>query len=444
MTIGPRARKALRILGYVLAGLVTFVYSVHLAFPYDRLKDRAVEGLKSKYDVTVGKVERGWLPGDFSLVKVKLITRPTKPTEAPKIISVDRIDIDVGVLSMITGSVDVDVDAKLGAGHITGSLNVSKGRIRAQVSSKNLPLSDVPGLASVIGMPMAGGGNVKLSLDLPNNDWRKANARLSIDCPRCTVGGEGAFFKPRNASQKTASFVDKGVAVPTLTIDNLSAEWLIAGGKITTPKFLFSSPHIALALDFEAKVGATLTASTVTNGCIRYRGTDALKALDEKFYNALELTGGPVGPDDQRHLKLVGTLGTFKATAKVCGVDATGGGDTAGGGDRVRPDLSAVPGGDGKDPPTATGTIEPAGKAPPDAHPAPPDAMPTPKIDDVRIGTPDGRETKPTETGTEPAPGDLRLEKTESVEPVEPPPPLPPGEGEPQAPPAEGEPQPQQ
>jgi type II secretion system protein N len=422
VTIGPRARKALRILGYIVAALVTFVYSVHLAFPYDRLKDRAIEGLKSRYDVTVGSVERGWLPGDFSLVKVKLITRPTKPTEAPKIISIDRIDIDVGVMSMITGSVDVDIDAKLGAGHIAASINLAKGRLRATVSSKNLPLSDVPGLASVIGMPMAGGGNVNLSLDLPNNDWRKATARLKIDCPHCTVGGEGAFFKPRNANQRTASFVDKGVAVPTLTIDSLSAEWLIQGGKITTPKFILSSPHIGLQLDFEAKVGATLTSSTVTNGCMRYRGTDALKALDEKFYNALELTGGPVGPDDQRHLKLVGTLGTFKAVAKICGPDAGGTDDVTGGG-RVRPDLSAVPvdgkGGDTTGAAT-TGTIEPTGKTPPDAQPAPPDALPTPKIDDVRI-----EPTDPAETGTEVVPG------RNGKEPPEPPPPLPAGEGEP-------------
>lgn len=438
MNVGPRARKALRILGYVVAALVTFVYSVHLAFPYNRLADRAKDALKSRYDVTIKRVERGWLPGDFSLVGVKLITRPTKPTEAPKIISIDRIDIDVGVLSMISGSVDVDLDAKLGAGHIAGTVNLSKGRLRASVSSKNLPLSDVPGLASIIGMPMAGGGNVKLNLDLPGNDWRKATARFAIDCPHCTVGGEGAYFKPRNANSRNAAFVDKGVAVPTLAIDSLSAEWRIEGGKITTPKFMFTSPHLSMALDFEAKIGATLSASTVTNGCIRYRGTDALKALDEKFYNALELTGGPVGPDDQRHLKLVGTLGTFRAVAKICGVDQgtgdTGGDPTSGAGDgggRVRPDLGAVPA-EGTLP-TVTGTVDT--KGPPDAQPAPPDAQPTPQKDDVRMGPPTGENgaplgaakideaTNPTPPPTEQPPPPIEGEIEPAPAPEGPPPP---------------------
>ncbi len=390
MNIGPRSRKALKIAGYVLAALVTFVYGVHLAFPYDRLAEKAKEALKSKYDVDVKSVERGWLPGDFSLVKVQLITRPTKPNEAPKIIMIDRIDIDVGVLSMLTGEVDVDLDAKLGRGHIAGTVTVAKGRLKANVSSTNLPLSDVPGLSGVIGMPMGGNGNVRLALDLPNNDWRKANAKLGIDCPHCTIGGEGAYFKPRNANAKTAAYVDKGVEVPMMNIDSLSAEWTVQGGKIKTPKFVFTSPHLTVALDFEATVGATIGASTITNGCIRYRGSDALKELSEKFYNALELTGGPVGPDDQRHLKLVGSLGQFRAVAKICGLDAAGGdgsgGDVAGG-TRARPDLGNVT----TDKEATGGGPVVLPQAPPDAQPAaatgaPPDAQPTPKVDDVKPG----------------------------------------------------------
>lgn len=388
--IGPRGQKALKIAGYVLAGLISFVYALHLTFPYHRLKDKGVEWLSKSYDVQVGGVERGWMPGDFSLTKVQLRTRPSKPGEVPKLILIDRLDIDVAVLSVVFGSVDVELDAKIGPGRITGELELDKSSVQASLHSRNLPLSDVPGLDSIIGMPMGGRGNVNARIHLPGNDWRRASARLTIDCPMCTVGGEGAFFKPRNTTSRTAAFAGEGVAVPELTITSLRADWSIEKGKIKTNKFEFLSPHLAVQLDFEADVAKSITDSKIDSGCLRYRGTDELKKLDEKFYNALELTGGPLGGDDLRHLKLVGTLGKFKALGKECGAGAGEGEDAVGadtGRPRPRPNLDAVPEpGTGAEPAATTGTLDVQPAAGSDAAPAgaPGDAMPTPKVDDVR------------------------------------------------------------
>jgi type II secretion system protein N len=399
--VGPRARKVLKYVGYVVLGLVTFVYALHLTFPYDRLKDKGIESLSNKYDVSVGSVERGWLPGQFSLVKVILRTRPTKPGEIAKIIAIDRLDLDVSVLSILGGKVDVDVDARLGPGSIRGNVQVSKSRLVVAMASKNLSLSDVPGLAGIIGMPMGGRGNVTANIDLPGGDWRKATAKLSIECPSGTVGGEGAFFKPKNTTARTEGFVGKGVPVPLIAITNLSAQWTIAKGKIKTDKFSFLSPHIKLELDFEATVEKELTKSKVDSACLRYRGTDELKTLDIKFYDALELSGGPLKDDDLRHLKLIGTLGSFRAQAKPCdgtpGAEGTGN-DVAGDGrSRTRPNLSNVPAADTASGETGTaaagGDGEPA-KGSIDAAPGPattPDddqpPMPTGR-NDIKVAPP--------------------------------------------------------
>jgi len=388
--IGPRARKALKIAGYVLAGLIAFVYAFHLTFPYDRLKDKGVEALSSSYDVSVGGVERGWLPGDFSLTRVQLRTRPEKAGDVPKVIFIDRLDVDIGVLSVITGGVDVEIDAEMGPGRISGEITLAKGRLHADLSSRNLPLSDVPGLAGIIGMPMGGRGNVTARLDLPKNDWSLATGRLAITCPGCTIGGEGAFFKPRTTT-RTGAFVGEGVEVPLIAITNLEADWSISGGKIVTNKFVFDSPHLAVELDFEATMEKELKNARVGNACLRYRGSDELKKLDDgKFYNALELTGGPLGGDGMRHLKLVGTLGKFKALGKECGggdggePDPVSGDprDRGGDRDRARPNLNAIPEPTADEEPAATGTL--------DSKPAeaPADAAPTPKIDDVKAAEP--------------------------------------------------------
>jgi type II secretion system protein N len=394
---GPRTRKVLKIVGYVFLGLFSFVYALHLTFPYSRLKDKGVEALASKYDVTVQDVERGWLPGDFSLVNVKLATRPSKPGEVAKIIKIDRLDVDIGILSALGGGVDVDIDAKIGPGSLGGTISIEKGRVVLDLASHNLPLSDVPGLDSVLGMPASGPGHVVAKLDLPNNDWRKATGRIAVDCSGCTFGGPGAFFKPKNATSRTAAWAGEGVPVPRLMVSKLAAEWTIGKGKISTKKWTFDSPHLQAQLEWEATLEKDIKNARIDNACLRYRGTDALKQLDEKFYNALELTGGPLGPDDLRHLKLVGTLGNFKALGKECG-GGGGGEDTVGGGDGGprRPNLDAVP--TGGAPPegepagaTTMGTIEAKPAAPMDAMPTGPEGVtPTPKIDDVRPGPPEG------------------------------------------------------
>jgi type II secretion system protein N len=420
--LGPRARKVLKVLGYVFAGLFAFVYAFHLTFPYDRLKDKGVEALSSKWDVSVGGVERGWLPGDFSLTRVQLRTRPEKPGEVPKTIFIDRIDVDIALLSAIGGSVDVEIDAAMGPGRIAGTVTLGKGSLKADLSSRNLPLSDVPGLASIIGMPMGGRGNVTARLDLPRSDWTRANARISIRCPGCTIGGEGAFFKPRTTT-RTGAFVGEGVPVPLIAITNLEADWSIAGGKIKTDKFVFTSPHIAVELEFSANVEKELKNARVENACLRYRGSDELKKLDEKFYNALELSGGPLGADDMRHLKLVGTLGSFKALGKECGGPADSQPDTVSGEPRGRrtPSLGDIPE-PASEEPAATGSFD-VKPAEPSAAPA--DAMPTPKIDDVKPAPPEAGEgnggAPPTGDGQAPPEGTPTLRGDGTQPPGDPP-----------------------
>ena len=58
--VGPRAKKVLKIAGYVVLALVTFVFALQLSFPYNRIKERLVDQLSEKYDVSIGDVER-WL-----------------------------------------------------------------------------------------------------------------------------------------------------------------------------------------------------------------------------------------------------------------------------------------------------------------------------------------------------------------------------------------------
>ncbi|MBA3463494.1 MAG: hypothetical protein H0T46_26295, partial [Deltaproteobacteria bacterium] len=50
--LGRRTRLVLRYVGFFLLAVVTFVFALQLTFPYDRVKDKIVEALSTKYDVT--------------------------------------------------------------------------------------------------------------------------------------------------------------------------------------------------------------------------------------------------------------------------------------------------------------------------------------------------------------------------------------------------------
>jgi hypothetical protein len=79
--LGPRSRKLVRYVGFVVLALVSFVFAFQLTFPFDRVKDKVVELLSEKYEVTIGSVDRGLVPGRMYFKAVSLRTRPTKVDE---------------------------------------------------------------------------------------------------------------------------------------------------------------------------------------------------------------------------------------------------------------------------------------------------------------------------------------------------------------------------
>ncbi len=411
--LGPRTRKALRISGYVLLGLLAFVYALHLTFPYDRLKDKGIEALSSRYEVSVGGVERGWLPGDFALTRVQLRTRPSKADEVPKIIYIDRLEVDIRLLaSLWSRAAVVDLEATVGPGHINATIELGRGRTQLALDSHSLPLSEVPGLSSVIGLPMAGNGTVTASLDLPGGDWRRATARFTVDCPTCTIGGEGAKIKPRTMSGAKAAWVGDGIEVPRLFFDRLQAEFVITGGKFKMSRWATISPDGDLIVEVSGTMERTLSASKVESGCIKFRGTDALAEREPKFDGSLDLIGGVLMPDGLRHLTVAGTLGTMKYLPKACedGGPAGGAGDDDGsgrgvsgkGGPRTRPSLSNVPDAPSDNNGAATNPLGGGMKGVPAEVPV--DAMPTPKIDDVKPGVEEDNGNAPEPAGPVGAP----------------------------------------
>src|SRR5688500_15959391 len=124
--LSRRQRKVLRIAGMVMLGIVTFLFTLHFTFPYDRVEGKLIEALSSKYDVTVGSTGHGWLPGSIVLEDVRLRTRPTKPDEKPTEIVIDRVVVDLGLdfnlFAVIRKKLVLDIEAELAGGEVEAEL----------------------------------------------------------------------------------------------------------------------------------------------------------------------------------------------------------------------------------------------------------------------------------------------------------------------------------
>ena len=122
--LGRRGTLVVRYVAIAVVALFAFTLALQATFPYDRMKDKLIESMSGQYDVTIGGVERGWKPGRVYFKAVTLRTRVTQPGETPTTFFVDKLEVDLGLLSLLGMNISVDLDAKIGAGRIKGNITL--------------------------------------------------------------------------------------------------------------------------------------------------------------------------------------------------------------------------------------------------------------------------------------------------------------------------------
>lgn len=320
-----KQKRLVRLAGYPALGLLTFLFAAHLTFPYERVKDKLfVEPLSKKYDVTVTSVERTFWPGGMILHGVGLRTRPTQPDEKVTTLFFDEIRIDLGLWGMIRGRADIDVVATLGGGSIRGNLAASKSSFRVSFTTSGLPLANIPGVQGAVGLPMKGGLNARINLDLPGNQWDRARGKIVLSCPGCTIGDGKAKIKPRAApgrrvNPNMAVFAGEGMTVPELNLGNLSGTVLIADGRGTIQDFKTVSPDGEMELDAVIRFGRSFKDARFETGCMKFKLSDELKQREPSFGNLPEFMNMSPQNDGYSNVKLKGTLALMRwVPSKSC------------------------------------------------------------------------------------------------------------------------------
>jgi type II secretion system protein N len=355
-SFGPRARKLLRYVGLVALALVSFVLALQLTFPYDRVKDAVIQLLAEKgYDAQIGEVERGIVPARVYFKAVTVRTRPTKPGDVATTFYVEQLGVDVGLLPLLRGAAAVKFDAKIGPGHLKGSIALSKDATSVHVTGEDLPSANLP-VREALGLPMTGKIRLAINLELPNDrgndktksskggpNWARAEGNAEFACPSgCVVGDGKSKLKLTTNNARQQEFLDQGgggIDFGRVNVDSLLASVEVKNGKLEISKFELKSGDGEAHIVFNLALNQDIMASTVT-GCLRFHDSEAFRKREPKTDAALSTTGAPLGPDGLFHIKLDGPLRTMRRIGVLCGQGA--GGETPGS-PPPRPNLSVSP-----------------------------------------------------------------------------------------------------
>jgi type II secretion system protein N len=294
MNLTSRQKKLAKWIGYPLLAIFTFVFTLAYTFPYDRLKDKIIEGLNDKYEVSILSIEPSIIPGTFVINTMMLRTRPKTAEEKPITVVIDEVEINVGVMSAIFWSMDmakvgVEIEAKIGSGALEVELEHDKGdnTVMVNANTELLPIGSMPGVSEAVGLPMTGGLSAQVSVVLPKGKWSKADGKIKLNCVGCTVGDGVAKMKmkPRPGAPKrrrAALFQGEGLTVPRLNLGAVLGEIEVKKGKGKIKRLAAKSKDGFLNIEVELVIKDPFKESLFP-GCMTFGFSEDLKEREPKF-----------------------------------------------------------------------------------------------------------------------------------------------------------------
>lgn len=295
VNLSRRQRKVAKVLGFAALAIVTFLITLHLTFPYERVKTKLVELLSEKYDVTIASVGPGLLPGQAVFEKIILRTRPTKPGEKPTEIIIDELEVDLGLdfnlFALIRKKAVIDFEAQLGGGVLEGYVDAGKSLVATSLNTRNLALNDIPGVADAVGLPMSGQIDATVNLRLPGGKWQNAEGKIALDCEMCTVGDGKAKMelnprkrRGRRSRAAVEAWGKQGVTVPRLQLGEAEVRIDISKGIGEIKKFAAKSPDGWFDITGQIEFRDPFK-SSMFPGCMKFKLSDELKKREPDFGN---------------------------------------------------------------------------------------------------------------------------------------------------------------
>jgi type II secretion system protein N len=222
-------RNMRSILTWGLAGMGFFVFFTWLSLPTRAIAWRiSHEAKRHGYVVDIGDVSISPF-GGVTLEEVQWTFEPSRPGDVPTKWFVDEVDVDVSLIKLLWGTLDVDVELQLEEGIVEANYTRSASSSEVSILIEELPLYAIPKARQALNAPLSGLFKLEVELTIPENKFSQATGHITVNCSSCTVGdGEEKLYVPGSAALKA------GVVVPQVDIGNLSGKLIVEDGVATT------------------------------------------------------------------------------------------------------------------------------------------------------------------------------------------------------------------
>lgn len=187
----------------------------------------------------------------------------------------------------------------------------------AKPAARKVSLASQP-IQAWLGLPMS--GDVEIVSDVENlEEPAKANGTLRITCAaNCRLGDDKATIASRAKQPELLG----GMYFGHIDFDSFAIEVDVANGKGTITKFDVASKEVVMKLGGTFELARPLADSRL-DLCLRFDGTEALRARDPKTYAVVMMTGAQRANDGLFSIKLEDKASAPKRLAAACGTDVT-------------------------------------------------------------------------------------------------------------------------
>ncbi len=209
-------KQPIRILLYLVVGIISFVFFLYWTFPYERLKDRVVTAVDQQLRGNIGIAIDGLSPSIFSgfaFEGIRILDRTAK--DQKPLLTIDEASVNVGLLSSLFGSPKASFAADLAGGEISGRFVHRDDLNIIEAEMEDIQLDQIRLVESLTGLKLQGGmqGAIKMqvnpkqikaakgSVTLELKDWRTAKGSqlklgslgaIDLGTPYTLTKGEGS------------------------------------------------------------------------------------------------------------------------------------------------------------------------------------------------------------------------------------------------------------
>ncbi len=323
----PTARK----FALPALGVVVFLLTLQLSFPYEKIVRRAAAQIDD-YELTFVKVTPGLFPGSFSLHEG--VFRDAENTEASTssainddseasrqdekslVVFFDTLSVNVSLLGVLRGKYAARIDVELEEGEIAADISVTKDNFSLDVMTSDVTGASLQGVTQSFGLPLDGellvDASIRVPLEKKKADTEKTTGYIEVTCTDCVLGDGVSQIDIGKKRANQRNYEPKLFTVPKLRIGNFLAKVVMSDGKAVIEDFGSQSDDGQVAMEGDIALATPLDRS-VLDACLKYSLSEDLRSREQKF--AFGVATVPTQADGQMHLRWSGRLSKARRKA---------------------------------------------------------------------------------------------------------------------------------